>query len=92
MRFTISREVLIKPLQLVAGVVERRHTLAVLANILVSVKTVNYLWLAVTLKLKSWLSYLSIAGLNSVIPPCPLKSFGHLQKLAGWFQYRFHLR
>lgn len=38
MRFTISREVLIKPLQLVAGVVERRHTLAVLANVLVSVK------------------------------------------------------
>ena len=34
MRFVISREVLIKPLQLVAGVVERRQTLPVLSNIL----------------------------------------------------------
>lgn len=35
MKFSISREVLIKPLQLVAGVIERRHTMPVLANILV---------------------------------------------------------
>ena len=34
MRFTVSRELLIKPLQLVAGVVERRHTLPALANVL----------------------------------------------------------
>ena len=34
MRFVISREALIKPLQLVAGVVERRQTLPVLSNIL----------------------------------------------------------
>jgi DNA polymerase III subunit beta len=38
MRFTVSREVLIKPLQLVAGVVERRHTLPVLANVLIQLK------------------------------------------------------
>lgn len=37
MRFTISREALLKPLQLVAGVVERRHTLPVLSNVLLSV-------------------------------------------------------
>ena len=36
MRFVISREALIKPLQLVAGVVERRQTLPVLSNIFVS--------------------------------------------------------
>ncbi|MEH6446193.1 MAG: DNA polymerase III subunit beta [Oceanospirillaceae bacterium] len=36
MRFVISREALIKPLQLVAGVVERRQTLPVLSNILLS--------------------------------------------------------
>jgi len=35
MRFTIQREVLLKPLQQVVGVVERRQTLPVLANLLV---------------------------------------------------------
>lgn len=34
MKFSISRELLLKPLQLVAGVVERRQTLPVLSNIL----------------------------------------------------------
>ncbi|MEX2367495.1 MAG: DNA polymerase III subunit beta [Pseudohongiellaceae bacterium] len=34
MQFEISREALIKPLQLVAGVVERRQTLPVLSNVL----------------------------------------------------------
>ncbi len=36
MQFTILRETLLKPLQLVAGVVERRHTLPVLNNVLLS--------------------------------------------------------
>lgn len=35
MKFTVKREDILKPLQLVGGVVERRHTLPVLANILV---------------------------------------------------------
>ena len=35
MKFTVAREALLKPLQLVAGVVERRQTLPVLANVLV---------------------------------------------------------
>lgn len=35
MKFSISRDALLKPLQLVAGVVERRQTLPVLANVLV---------------------------------------------------------
>ncbi len=34
MKFVVSREALLKPLQLVAGVVERRQTLPVLANVL----------------------------------------------------------
>ncbi|HET6632634.1 MAG TPA: DNA polymerase III subunit beta [Rhodanobacteraceae bacterium] len=38
MRFSIQREVLLKPLQQVIGVVERRHTLPVLANFLVQVR------------------------------------------------------
>jgi len=38
MQFTISRDAIIKPLQLAAGVVERRHTLPVLANVLLTLK------------------------------------------------------
>jgi DNA polymerase-3 subunit beta len=38
MKFTAEREVLLRPLQLVTGVVERRHTLPVLANVLVRAK------------------------------------------------------
>ena len=37
MKFTINREALLRPLQLVAGVVERRHTLPVLSNVLMVV-------------------------------------------------------
>jgi DNA polymerase-3 subunit beta len=38
MKFVISREALLRPLQLVAGVVEKRQTLPVLSNILLDVK------------------------------------------------------
>lgn len=38
MKFTIQREALLKPLTHVSGVVERRHTLPVLANLLVSAR------------------------------------------------------
>lgn len=38
MHFTIHREALLKPLQLVAGVVERRQTLPVLSNVLLVVE------------------------------------------------------
>ena len=38
MRFSLQREALLKPLQQVVNVVERRHTLPVLANLLVVVK------------------------------------------------------
>lgn len=38
MKFTIARELLLKPLQLAAGVVERRQTLPVLANVLLSLE------------------------------------------------------
>lgn len=38
MRFVIAREALLKPLNLVAGVVERRHTLPVLANVLLQLE------------------------------------------------------
>lgn len=38
MKFSISREALLRPLTLVAGVVERRHTLPVLSNVLIQVE------------------------------------------------------
>ncbi len=38
MHFTIQREALLKPLQLVAGVVERRQTLPVLSNVLLVIE------------------------------------------------------
>lgn len=38
MKLSIQRETLLKPLQLVTGVVERKHTLPILANILLSVE------------------------------------------------------
>lgn len=38
MQFKISRDAIIKPLQLASGVVERRHTLPVLANVLLTLK------------------------------------------------------
>jgi DNA polymerase-3 subunit beta len=38
MHFVISREALLKPLQLVSGVVERRQTLPVLSNVLLVLK------------------------------------------------------
>ncbi|MDF2529357.1 MAG: polymerase subunit beta [Gammaproteobacteria bacterium] len=38
MKFVIQRETLLKPLQAIIGVVEKRHTMAVLANILIVVK------------------------------------------------------
>jgi DNA polymerase-3 subunit beta len=41
MRFSLQREVLLKPLQQVVNVVERRHTLPVLANLLAVVKDGN---------------------------------------------------
>ena len=35
MKFSVSRDELLKPLQLVSGVVERRQTLPILGNVLV---------------------------------------------------------
>ncbi len=45
MKFTISRDALLKPLNLVAGVVERRQTLPILANVLM---VLDGEWLSLT--------------------------------------------
>lgn len=47
MNFTISRQELLQPLQLVSGAVERRHTLPILANVLLRVGE-NSLWMTGT--------------------------------------------
>ena len=38
MKFSIARDALIKPLNLVAGVVERRQTLPILSNVLLALE------------------------------------------------------
>ena len=38
MKFSIQREALLKPLQFIIGVVERRQTLPILSNVLLVVK------------------------------------------------------
>ena len=47
MKFTVSREDFLKPLQLVVGVVERRQTLPILSNVLIGLSDgiINYGWL-----------------------------------------------
>jgi DNA polymerase-3 subunit beta len=47
MNFTISREDFLQPLQLVAGAVERRHTLPILGNVLIRVEQ-EALWMTGT--------------------------------------------
>ena len=47
MNFTISRESFLQPLQLVAGAVERRHTLPILGNVLIKVDN-GALWMTGT--------------------------------------------
>ena len=47
MKFTISRDQFLTPLQLVSGAIERRHTLPILSNILLKVRD-NSLWLTGT--------------------------------------------
>ncbi len=47
MKFSTSKEVLLQPLQLVSGAVERRHTLPILSNILLKVED-GALWLTGT--------------------------------------------
>lgn len=52
MKFTIDREALIKPLQTVSGVVERRQTLPVLSNILVKITSDQLSMLATDLEVE----------------------------------------
>ena len=62
MKFSLSREALLKPLQLVIGVVERRQTLPILSNVLFSLSDKN---LSIK-KLKSGLLHPSFTGIHTV--------------------------
>jgi DNA polymerase-3 subunit beta len=48
MKFEVSQQALLRPLQLISGVVERRHTLPVLSNLLLEVDNDGYLKLTAT--------------------------------------------
>jgi len=66
MKFTISRESLLRPLQTVIGVVERRQTMPILANVLIAVKddqlTVTATDLEVELVARSTVDDISVSG------------------------------
>jgi DNA polymerase-3 subunit beta len=66
MNFTISRESLLRPLQTVIGVVERRQTMPILANVLIAVKddelTVTATDLEVELVARSTVDDISVSG------------------------------
>ncbi|AWL10516.1 DNA-directed DNA polymerase [Saliniradius amylolyticus] len=61
MKFTISRENFLQPLQLVAGAVERRHTLPILSNVLIKVSE-GKLWLTGTDLEVELISNVSLTG------------------------------
>ncbi|WP_102794796.1 DNA polymerase III subunit beta [Bowmanella denitrificans] len=61
MKFTISRENFLQPLQLVAGAVERRHTLPILSNVLIKVSE-GTLWLTGTDLEVELISNMSLLG------------------------------
>src|SRR5688572_29879088 len=52
MQFTIEREALLKPLQLVSGVVERRQTIPILSNTLMAVQAQQLSLLATDLEVE----------------------------------------
>ncbi|MBC3766637.1 DNA polymerase III subunit beta [Neptunicella marina] len=61
MKFTISRENFLQPLQLVSGAVERRHTLPILSNVLIKVSE-GSLWLTGTDLEVELISNIALAG------------------------------
>lgn len=52
MQFSMQREILLKPLQMVAGAVERRHTLPILANVLLELRDNQLSMLATDLEVE----------------------------------------
>lgn len=75
MKFTIAREQLLKPLTLVSGAVERRHTLAVLSNVLLEVSANSLKMTATDLEVEL-ISFAAIEGeVTPGVTTVPAKKF-----------------
>ena len=66
MKFSVSKDELIKPLNLVAGVVERRQTLPILSNVLLSLDGQNLSLTGTDLEVEL-VGRLSVAGAGSEV-------------------------
>ena len=70
MRFTIQREALLKPLQSVVSVVERRQTMAILSNVLLNVSETNIAFTATDMEIEMVASVdLDVSETGSVTVP-----------------------
>ncbi len=92
MKFTISRENFLQPLQLVSGAVERRHTLPILSNVLIKVSE-NALWLTGTDLEVELISNVTLGGeLEEGEITVPAKKlFDIIRGLAEESEVKFHL-
>ena len=68
MKFTIQRESILKPLQLIGGVVERRQTLPILSNILLKADSDRLTMTATDLELELVVSTGSSIDINGPEP------------------------
>lgn len=92
MKFTISRENFLQPLQLVSGAVERRHTLPILSNVLIKVSE-NSLWLTGTDLEVELISNVTLSGEfeeGEITVPAK-KLFDIIRGLADDSEVNFHL-
>lgn len=92
MKFTISRENFLQPLQLVSGAVERRHTLPILSNVLIKVSE-NALWLTGTDLEVELISNVTLVGEfeeGEITVPAK-KLFDIIRGLADESEVKFHL-
>jgi DNA polymerase-3 subunit beta len=92
MKFTISRENFLQPLQLVSGAVERRHTLPILSNVLIKVSE-NSLWLTGTDLEVELISNVTLTGEfeeGEITVPAK-KLFDIIRGLSEGSEVKFHL-
>lgn len=92
MKFTISRENFLQPLQLVSGAVERRHTLPILANVLIKVSE-SSLWLTGTDLEVELISNVTLTGecVDGEITVPAKKLFDIIRGLSEESEVNFHL-
>lgn len=92
MKFTISRENFLQPLQLVSGAVERRHTLPILSNVLIKVSE-NSLWLTGTDLEVELISNVTLTGecVDGEITVPAKKLFDIIRGLSDESEINFHV-